>query len=594
MNESLLQRLRTKGQLRKNSGLNRLIRWETVLFAAVGALFHPAAIAQTDSPTKAGSYYIDYMAGTDTNNGLSTNEPWQHHPYMQGWTGGYTHSSGDQFTFRGGVTWPSNCFPLQPHGGGSSAANMDYYGVNSNWFTGSSFTRPVFDGQYNVQNISYSMGSLIVCNGNDNGASFITFNSLELRNVNCGEADNPGLLWTFLTHDVTMTNCWLHGWTISNSVASDGHHGGWINFVSSQWGITNMVLDHCEIENQEHPTNGVCVYLGGIVNHCLIHDNSSGVLFAQDLNNSTVYNITASPFDGSYHCNGFYMDDGNGFAPPTKPMYCRNTIFHDVLCNMAYPNPWRYDCYIYNCLFYGQMSGQLAIQVDAYSPINQVPNGSSYGADGTFTVTGLTNGVQYYWTPSANDYGCAGLAASGLFTATGTSQVISGKDNAAVTCVINNYTGHSCYVYNNTIVVPDAEQASGIRIVPRPGYQVNNLFITNNFIISDYASLPLFRPGLSTGIANEAEGNNLVMATNLATAAGYTAANLYQPTSASSPTVGAGTNLMRLGLFTSDIVGSPRPALNTNWDKGAYHYISTKVGAWPPDWKIELHIVSPN
>ena len=62
---------------------------------------------------------------------------------------------------------------------------------------------------------------------------------------------------------------------------------------------------------------------------------------------------------------------------------------------MVYPNVEHYNCYVYNCLFYGVMSGgQQAINIDTYCA-NWVPSQSVYGSDGTFTLNGLTPGVLY-------------------------------------------------------------------------------------------------------------------------------------------------------------------------------------------------------
>lgn len=70
--------------------------------------------------------------------------------------------------------------------------------------------------------------------------------------------------------------------------------------------------------------------------------------------------------------------------------------------------------------------------------------------------------------------------------------------------------------------------------------------------------------------------DNLQMLNVVATADGYTAANMYAPTSLSGPTVGAGTNLTSLALFNTDINGNPRPATGA-WDIGAYQMAGTGV-----------------
>lgn len=72
----------------------------------------------------AATYYIDYSAGADANNGLSTATPWKHHPYMSAFSGSYSHSNGDVFVFKGGVTWPTKPIVVQNSGG---AGNPDIY-----------------------------------------------------------------------------------------------------------------------------------------------------------------------------------------------------------------------------------------------------------------------------------------------------------------------------------------------------------------------------------------------------------------------------------------------------------------------------------
>jgi hypothetical protein len=98
----------------------------------------------------AGTYFIDRDSGSDANAGTSAAAAWENHPYMTGWTGSYAHSSGDRFIFKGGVTWPSNCWPMTVTAGGS-AASWDYYGTTNNWYSGGEWSRPIFDGGYVLQ-----------------------------------------------------------------------------------------------------------------------------------------------------------------------------------------------------------------------------------------------------------------------------------------------------------------------------------------------------------------------------------------------------------------------------------------------------------
>ena len=94
----------------------------------------------------AATYYIDYDSGADSNDGTSTSTPWKLCPGMVGFAGSYTHSAGDRFVFKGGVTWPYAALPLTIGYSGVSG-NPDVYTSDQTWHDGASWTRPTFDGE---------------------------------------------------------------------------------------------------------------------------------------------------------------------------------------------------------------------------------------------------------------------------------------------------------------------------------------------------------------------------------------------------------------------------------------------------------------
>ncbi len=99
------------------------------------------------SAAQSATYFIDYVGGADANNGTSTNTPWKTHPYMvNSAVSGYSHAAGDRFIFKGGVTWPINTTgAVKPHAGGT-VASPDYNGVTNNWYAGTGWNPPRFDG----------------------------------------------------------------------------------------------------------------------------------------------------------------------------------------------------------------------------------------------------------------------------------------------------------------------------------------------------------------------------------------------------------------------------------------------------------------
>jgi hypothetical protein len=322
----------------------------------------PYFVASWPAP---GKYYVDYGSGSDFNDGLTKSTAWKTHPYMSGYGGSYVHTPGDHFIFKGAVTWPITF--MQPLAGGV-AGNSDYYGVDSNWFAGSSFTRPVWDGGHVETTIVY-IGP---------GITNIDFDSIEVRAIACN-ADDQGLFAFNQTHDITGTNLWLHDWlNYSSAPGTDSGHGGWVwNTGNSGYIITNMILANSEVDNIENGAsgkwNGNCIIFGGRLVNCLIHDNNSTITFAQDVDHCTIWDVDwpYTCFDPGEHCNALYLDNGTGNSTPVNgvSLYFRNSIMHDVgnAAEMAYPNVEKFDCYLYNDLYYGVMPSSQAIAIDTYN-----------------------------------------------------------------------------------------------------------------------------------------------------------------------------------------------------------------------------------
>jgi hypothetical protein len=109
------------------------------------------------------TYYVA-ANGSDTNNGTSKTTPWLHAPGMatcSGTCASYTPVAGDRFIFRGGDTWHFGNSNASPYTGSAScgistcglhinwsgaAGNPIYFGVDKTWFSGGSWTRPIFTG----------------------------------------------------------------------------------------------------------------------------------------------------------------------------------------------------------------------------------------------------------------------------------------------------------------------------------------------------------------------------------------------------------------------------------------------------------------
>lgn len=301
------------------------------------------------------TYYVDYVGGSDSNDGLSKSTPWKRHPYMKGGPGRYGHAGGDRFIFKGGVTWDPSCFPMVVAAGGSAQAGNDYYGTDPTWYSGPAWSRPIWDGAYAVD-VVVNIGS----------TQFVTFEQLEMRRVSSASNWGFGIIAGGGSGNLLIKGCRLYGWRTTNS--RDDAHGGVIMAWNSS-SVDTIVIDSTEIENSENAPRygGVCVRaVGTIRNGSRIHHNSSGVLFCLDFDGSQLFEISGASFDPAYHTNGVYLD------PVTlgkSEGFIRNSVFHDVSAgaNMAYPNVrGGARVYVYNCLLYGKQTDQLPIQIEPY------------------------------------------------------------------------------------------------------------------------------------------------------------------------------------------------------------------------------------
>jgi hypothetical protein len=468
-------------------------------------LFLTLAISQGYSAT----YYIDFAAGSDANDGLTRSTPWKRHPYMKGSATRYSHASGDRFVFKGGVTWDSSCFPMVLAAGGSAQAGNDFYGTDATWFAGSAWSRPIWDGAYVVDMI-VNVGS----------TQFVTLEQLEMRRVSSSANWAFGIIAGGGSGNLLIKGCHLYGWRTSN--ARDDAHGGVIMAWNSP-AVDTIVIDSTEIENAENAPRygGVCVRaVGTIRNGSRIHHSSSGVLFCLDFDGSHLYEISGLSFDPTYHANGVYLDP---ITLGKSEGFIRNSWFHDVGggANMAYPNVrGGARVYVYNCVLYGKQSDQLAIEVEPYQ----------YGSEGP----------------------------------------------------------GDCYIFNCTVVNYKASSPA-VHVVSRGGQQrVRTLTIHNLHVIGDGA---VVSDASEATVSSFSSGNNVVQGTSTATAAGYTLANLYAPTSgaATSPTSDRGAPAANWPArdLPKDILGRARPQ-GAGWDVGAYEFASSAVPPTRPTISVKV------
>lgn len=200
------------------------------------------------SPLQAATYFIDFVAGVDSNNGTSKSTPWKRAPKQKGFAGSYTHVAGDRFIFKGGVTWPASTLQFNINQGGASG-NPDYYGTDQTWYSGASWSRAKFDGEY---------ASL----GGDNAAvmvlmtvPYVTFgDGMELLRHHQPVVYAKANILIMGGGFNVITNALIRDWRLSTTPAiipgaGQGSYGGGV-FWDPSGNIGGVTVTHCEFHQQ--------------------------------------------------------------------------------------------------------------------------------------------------------------------------------------------------------------------------------------------------------------------------------------------------------------------------------------------------------
>jgi hypothetical protein len=91
-------------------------------------------------PGRTASYYVDYGSGSDANNGVSTNSPWQHcpgDPTASGTAAGTSLAAGDTVFFKGGVAYAFGKTGIALNWAGGAGNPITYDGNSAGtWGTG--------------------------------------------------------------------------------------------------------------------------------------------------------------------------------------------------------------------------------------------------------------------------------------------------------------------------------------------------------------------------------------------------------------------------------------------------------------------------
>jgi len=481
----------------------------------------------------AATYYIDFASGADTNAGTSKSAPWKRAPGMTGFAGSYSHSAGDQFIFKGGVTWDSTIFNWTISNSGSSG-NIDYYGVDKTWYSGGSWTQPILDG-----------GGIL----GDAGAnhifitgSYVTVDNLKIQNIGQAYYYNGDRVFTIVNnHDIRITNC---------TIAPNVRIGIYAYNSTAGQTYSNFTFDHNDISAVSWGMGIATTATGAVMSNVNIYNNTIHDFTTQMCGgvhgdgiityNTGIGKGTISPVN--IYNNVWY---GDFHVDSTKDSCVNNDTPPSVKCDATYPcgmNAWVYAQNGENSTYYIYNNVVRPTDVRGYPSDTMTANFNLMGD------SGYSNTYYVYNNSFLTDsYVAHGLQLTNVSSTVYENNVMVGTQFPLLPTDLTSCNGLSAdyndyYGFTSGTVAAFPAGCGGFQ-------NWNTYHVTNGKEPHSLNANPLF-----------------VSSTNLNLQSG-------------APAINAATNLY--SVFTTDAAGNPRPASGA-WDMGAYEYQATGPRPNPP------------
>lgn len=238
------------------------------------------------------TYYIDFASGNDANSGASTSAPWKRAPGMKNFGRTYINNPGDRFIFKGGVTWDASCFQMKMAGGGSSEANRSYYGIDVTWYTGGSWTRPVFDFQRAILGTwGYTIAGVLV-----DAVSYITFEGIDFTNHRAPWNGQYGattwggtVICCRNSNNIRFKNIIVRDWDQPSGQPIDTASGGGILKIEGGSGLE--VEDSLFHQDNTPFKNAAAIWSIGSVKRCEIRNVASAMLGINTVHDNWIHHL---------------------------------------------------------------------------------------------------------------------------------------------------------------------------------------------------------------------------------------------------------------------------------------------------------------
>lgn len=184
-----------------------------------------AMLLLSASANAATTYYIA-ATGADTNNGTAKGTPLAHAPGMRGCSNtcaGITPAGDDQYIFKGGDTWGNANFVWYWNAWSGTSGHPIYIGVDQTWFTGGSWTRPIFtaNGMLTTTPPSHSFAVDQILSF-DNSTAYVTVDNFEWTGAYCNAQPPASYGNNYIgagnSTNMLIENNYFHGWTEDSPV----------------------------------------------------------------------------------------------------------------------------------------------------------------------------------------------------------------------------------------------------------------------------------------------------------------------------------------------------------------------------------------
>jgi len=337
-------------------------------------------------------FYIDFVGGADTNAGTTEGAPLKHTLGMVGCANNCSTLPGSGTTgtgiiFKGGITWDWTIFPWTTRAGSGGTDSFNgcagngcyYYGVDKTWFTGGSWTRPIFSGG-DWSNPGTNTTCFYDTNGvsipfiNNSAHKWVIIDSFEFTGMCNTTGTGGGLKPSYIENTngsggdfLTIENNYFHRWTFpasavptkgdysSAAVLSDAHAHWTYNVVDgTDAGPTTTYTSGGQGTGSPGTGffSGEGVYSGQLyIDHNVFYNISQALDVAlSSVHDNYFYNASATSVTGTTHphisndggCSGnlqitWYNNvidtvySGQGWQPLLGP--CTYFMFNNIWTN---------------------------------------------------------------------------------------------------------------------------------------------------------------------------------------------------------------------------------------------------------------------